>query len=579
MTKEGGNQLLQELVIRNFAIIHQLSLSFQEGMTVLTGETGAGKSIIIDAVGLLAGGRGSSEFVRHGEKKCVLEAMFTYDGNEDTTAMLDEFGVESEEGQVILQREIYANGRNVCRANGTLITISALRAIGETLIDIHGQNEHQELMQPDRHLSFLDQFAGKTVEKARQEYRLTFEAFKKARKELEKWEHNEQELAQRLDMLRFQIEEIGNAELIAGEEETLTEEKNILANYQKVMEALNLSYHALQGEENNGLDKVGIAMDALESIQELDAAYRKISEVVSSGFFQLQEAASDLYRKLDELAYDEERLNEIEARLDLIHQLKRKYGDSVAAILSYFDKATEELEQIEDREGQLEKLNEAVKKLSIELLQKGKVLTQKRKQAAKQLEKAIHEQLNELYMEKVKFSVRFEEIPEDRLIKRASEDGLDEAEFYIATNVGEPLKPLAKVASGGELSRMMLAMKTIFSSTQGITSIIFDEVDTGVSGRVAQAIANKMHAVAVHSQVLCITHLPQVAAMADHHYYISKEQKNERTETHVESLNREQEIHEIARMLAGTEITDLTIQTARELKELSNQHKKTVWFS
>ena len=568
--------MLQELNIRNFAIIKELALSFHEGMTVLTGETGAGKSIIIDAVGLIAGGRGSTEFVRHGEKKCSLQALFSFDGNEETGDILKDLGIETEGDTILLQREVFANGRTVCRANGTLVTIATLRSIGETLIDIHGQNEHQELMQTDRHLLFLDQFASHEVDELKASYQEVFHSFKDAQKQFSKWEQNEQELAQRMDMLQFQVEEIETAALVEGEEETLQEEKQILANYQKITQALNAGYQALQGEESNGIDILGIAMDAMETIRDLDGDYQKISDIITNSYYQLQEAASDINQKMDELAYDENRLNEIEQRLNLIHQLKRKYGESIRHILIYLDQAKEELLQIEDREGQLERLTNEVQLYAKQVLEVGKKLSAVRKAQSKKLETAIHEQLKELYMEKVQFSVTFEDIPEKEELKKATENGLDRIEFYIATNVGEPLKPLTRVASGGELSRMMLAMKTVFSKTQGITSIIFDEVDTGVSGRVAQAIANKMYSVAVHSQVLCITHLPQVAAMADNHYYISKESKNERTKTHVSLLNEKEEVSEVARMLAGSEITDLTLETARELIQLSNKHKLTV---
>ncbi len=568
--------MLQELIIQNFAIIHELSLSFHEGMIVLTGETGAGKSIIIDAVSLLAGGRGSNEFVRHGEKKCVLEALFKFGENKETAQVLNELGIDAEDGTVILQREIHTSGRNVCRANGTLVTTAALRKIGETLIDIHGQNEHQELMQADKHIGFLDQYASQALTREKKAYQDTYYQYKKVEKELRQWEQNEKELAQRQDMLRFQVEEIEAAELIEGEEETLQEEKVGLVNYQKIMQALNYTYQALQGEDNSGLDSIGAAMEEMTGIKDLDDAYAQLTDTISNSYYQLQEVVSDLSRKMDTLAYDEERLNEIESRLDVIHQLKRKYGENIAEILTYFEDAREELTTIEDREGQLERLTKEVDVLSQALVENGTRLTETRKAVAKKLEKAIQDQLKELYMEKAQMVVSFKDIPTDLLIDKATENGFDQIEFFISTNPGEPPKPLIRVASGGELSRMMLAMKTIFSKTQGVTSIIFDEIDTGVSGRVAQAIANKMYSVALHSQVLCITHLPQVAAMADHHYYISKETKNERTETDVSLLNKQEEVTEIARMLAGSEITPLTLETAHELKKLSESYKRTL---
>jgi len=566
--------VLQELTIKDFAIIQDLNLSFNRGMTVLTGETGAGKSIIIDAVGLLAGGRGSSEFIRHGATKCVLEALFSLEGNSITYKLLKDYDIDSEEDSVIIQRDIHRSGKNVCRINGRLVTIATLRLIGESIIDIHGQNEHQELMNPERHLSMLDHFGDQKLVMLKKNYQETYADYKKVKKAFDKWQNGEQELAQRLDMLQYQTNEIEMAELLDGEEEELLEEKNLLANYQKIMSALSMSYDALQGDEVNGIDLIGNAMTEMSSLEEIDEKYKVLSEAISSSYFQLQEAASDILREMDQTAYDEDRLNEIEKRLESIKQLKRKYGDSIADIKAYYEKIAAELNQIMNRENHLTNMTKELSSLSKELIKRGSELSENRRVVAKKIEQAIHEQLKELYMEKVVFEVQFFKPIQDFASEIAHESGFDEVEFYIATNMGEPLKPLARVASGGELSRMMLAMKTIFSKSQGITSIIFDEVDTGVSGRVAQAIANKIYMVAVHSQVLCITHLPQVAAMADNHLYISKSVENDRTKTHVNSLVSLEKIKEIARMLAGTEITKLTLEHAKELTVLAETEKQ-----
>lgn len=569
--------MLQELTIKDFAIIQNLNLSFNSGMTVLTGETGAGKSIIIDAVGLLAGGRGSSEFIRHGAAKCVLEALFSLDGNSLTYELLKAYDIDSEEDSVIIQRDIHRSGKNICRINGRLVTIATLRLIGESIIDIHGQNEHQELMNPERHLSMLDHFGDKELIALKKDFQETYIQYKKVEKAYEKWQNGEQALAQRLDMLQYQTNEIEMAELLDGEEEELLEEKNLLSNYQKIMSALSLSYDALQGDEVNGIDLVGNAMTDMSSLETIDEKYKTLSEAISSSYFQLQEAASDILREIDQMAYDEDRLNDIEKRLEIIKQLKRKYGESIAGIKGYYEKISAELDQIMNRENHLTNMTKELAVLSKKLINKGSQLSIKRRTVAKDIERSIHEQLQELYMEKVVFEVQFFKPIKEFLSEEARESGFDVIEFYIATNMGEPLKPLAKVASGGELSRMMLAMKTIFSRSQGITSIIFDEVDTGVSGRVAQAIANKIYMVAVHSQVLCITHLPQVAAMADNHLYISKSVENDRTKTHVNALETSEKIEEIARMLAGTEITKLTLEHAKELTVLAKiEDRKSV---
>lgn len=566
--------MLQELTIKDFAIIQDLNLSFNRGMTVLTGETGAGKSIIIDAVGLLAGGRGSSEFIRHGATKCVLEALFSLDGNPGTYELLKTYGIDSDEDTVIIQRDIHRSGKSVCRINGRLVTIAILRLIGESIIDIHGQNEHQELMNPERHLSMLDQFGDKELFLLKKSYQETYTRYRQVKKAYDKWQNGEQELAQRLDMLQYQTNEIEMAELLDGEEEELLEEKNLLLNYQKIMSALSISYDVLQGDDVNGIDLIGNAMTEMSSLEDIDDKFKNLSEAISSSYFQLQEAASDILRELDQMAYDEDRLNEIEKRLEIIKQLKRKYGDSIGEIKSYYEKIAAELEQIMNRENHLTNMTDELARLSEELVKRGSQLSKKRRKVAKDIEQSIHEQLKELYMEKVVFEVQFFKTVATFSSEGAHESGFDEVEFYIATNMGEPLKPLAKVASGGELSRMMLAMKTIFSKSQGITSIIFDEVDTGVSGRVAQAIANKIYMVAVHSQVLCITHLPQVAAMADNHLYISKSIENDRTKTHVNALETAEKIEEIARMLAGTEITKLTLEHAKELTVLAKTERQ-----
>lgn len=565
--------MLQELAIKNFAIIHDLSLSFESGMTVLTGETGAGKSIIIDAVGLLSGGRGSSEYIRHGAEKCVLEGLFSLEGNTEVVHLLNSQDIEVEEDSVVIQRDIHKSGKSVCRVNGHLVNIRTLRLIGDAIIDIHGQNEHQELMNPERHLNMLDQFGDLELAQLNEDYYETYKNYKKAKETYDNWRTNEQELAQRLDMLEFQANDIEIAELKDDEEQRLTEERRMLSNYQKIMQSLAVSYESLQGEENNGIDRIGVAMTEMSEIEDIDDTYKQLSDSIASSYFQLQEAASDILREMDQMEYDENRLDRIEERLELIRQLKRKYGDSIAQIQVYYEKIILELDQIKNREKHMEVQLQQLDELSTDLSAKGKKLSRKRKVIAEQLEKAIHNQLKELYMEKAVFSVQFLNNEKSFTAEQAHEYGMDRVEFYIATNVGEPLKPLAKVASGGELSRMMLAMKTIFSKTVGITSIIFDEVDTGVSGRVAQAIANKIYLVAAHSQVLCITHLPQVAAMADQHLFIAKSEVAERTETHVRSLKDQEKIDEIARMLAGTEITKLTLEHAKELRELAQSEK------
>lgn len=559
--------MLQELSIKNFAIIDSLALSFDKGLTVLTGETGAGKSIIIDAVHLLVGGRGSSEFVRHGESKAEIEGLFLLDdARHPCYKRAEEFGIDIEEGMVVLRRDISSSGKSVCRINGKLVTIATLREFGSTLIDIHGQHEHQELMDESLHLHLLDQYGQKEISSALHSYQEVFAEYEKTTKKIRQLSENEQQVAHRLDLLRFQMQEIQKANLQPGEDEALAEERRKLANYEKLFGSLQNSYEALQGEQR-GLDYIGLVMSHLETAAELDDSYRPLLESVSSSFYVLEDAVHTLRTELDALEYDPQRLNDIESRLNEMKQLNRKYGATVEDILEYAATVEEEIEILTNRDSRIDELSSKRDSLLKDLELEARQLSDLRRKWADRLTEAIHTELKQLYMDKTVFEVRFR--PEPQGSARFRKDGTDLAEFYISTNPGEPLKPLAKVASGGELSRMMLAMKTIFSRHQGVTSIIFDEVDTGVSGRVAQAIAEKIYKVSVHSQVLCISHLPQVAAMADVHLFISKETVGERTRTAVKELNREEKVKEIGRMISGVEITDLTKEHARELIDLA----------
>lgn len=561
--------MLRELDIHNFAIIDALSVSFSEGLTVLTGETGAGKSIIIDAVHLLAGGRGSQEFIRHGAKKAEIEGLFTIeDGKHPVFRKLEELGIESSEGDILLRRELNEKGKNVCRINGKLVTISILREVGASLIDIHGQHETQELMDEKQHLHLLDQFAGKSLAKAKESYANTYEKYMKLKREFSSYNENEQQIAQRIDLLTFQMREIEAAQLTAGEEEQLLQERKTLQNFHKIYDSISAAHEAIQGE-SKGLDWVGTAMTELEHASSVDEQFSGHAEQLSTAFYQLQDTSSEIKRIIDAMEFDPDRLNDIEQRLALLQSLKRKYGATVEDILLYYDTQTDELDKLVNRDQRLQLDQEKLKELTEDLRVEAEELTIVRKKAAVRLGKAIMEQLQALHMGKASFEVNFEMLPNGRFDR----NGRDAISFHISTNLGEPLKPLTKVASGGELSRMMLALKTIFSKHQGITSIIFDEVDTGVSGRVAQAIAEKIAAISVHSQVLCISHLPQVAAMADQHLFIEKRVENKRTITAVHELDGQERTEEMSRMLSGAEITELTLQHAEELLSLAHDRK------
>jgi DNA repair protein RecN (Recombination protein N) len=557
--------MLQEISITNFAIIPELRLSFHEGMTALTGETGAGKSIIIDALGLLAGGRGSSDYIRQGADKCIIEGLFELPEQEEFKVLMDELGLETDDSNLIVRRDMSLAGKNVCRVNGHIVTLANLRRIGRFLVDIQGQNEHQKLLQPEYHLHLLDEFGDAAFLKEKEAYRISYENYRELERKVRKIQSSEKSFVQRIDMLHFQQEEIAAAELQPGEEEQLLEERDKLSNYQKIVDSLAFGYAALNNEDQSSVDNVGAALSELQGIAHLDQEYEQIVENIQSAYYLLQDAVGDISRQIDHLELDENRLEEVNQRLELIRQLKRKYGDTIEAILDYYEEITKELAASDFSETQLENMQKELAAQQQKLEKQAKALHTKRLAIAQKLEQAILHELKGLYMENTEFEVRFLE-KEPHAFDR---NGMDQVEFYITTNPGEPLKPLVKVASGGELSRVLLALKTIFSSTQELTSIIFDEVDTGVSGRVAQAIADKIVQISRNSQVLCITHLPQVAAVADYQYYIVKRIEEGRTKTTVTELKPADRTQEIARMLAGSEITPLTIEHAKELLKMA----------
>lgn len=563
--------MLREISIKNFAIIEHLEITFDEGLTVLTGETGAGKSIIIDAVQLLAGGRGSQEFIRHGATKAELEGLFTIEEEvHPIIAQLAEFGIDAQDGVVILRRDLNSNGKTVCRVNGKLVTIAILREIGSQLIDIHGQHENQELMHERSHIHLLDHFAGEKLGHAYENYSELYESYRKLKRKLEKADDNEQQVAQRIDLYSFQLKEINAAALVIGEEDQLEAEKQKLQNFNRLFERLNTAYVSISGD-THALDWVGSAMSDMEDAASVDKSLIPHAETIATSFYTLQDTAHELKSILDDMEFDPARLEVVEERLALHLSLKRKYGKTIEDILMHRDKITEELENLVSRDERLfaeqEKLAQLLQDLEIE----AEELSIIRQKSSIQLEDAIMGQLEQLHMGKASFKVEITR----KAAGTFDSNGYDDVNFLISTNVGEPLKPLVKVASGGEISRIMLAIKTIFSKHQGVTSLIFDEVDTGVSGRVAQAIAEKIAIIATDSQVLCISHLPQVAAMADHHYLIKKNVISDRTMTEIHDVIESDRTEELSRMLSGAETTPLTLKHAEELLTLAAERKKS----
>ncbi|PYZ98568.1 DNA repair protein RecN [Alteribacter lacisalsi] len=561
--------MLVELSIRNFAIIDHVTVPFEEGLTVLTGETGAGKSIIIDAIGLLIGGRGSVEFVRHGSKRAEIEGLFSLENHDEIEPLLTDIGIGlSDDSMVVIRREISKQGKSICRVNGKLVTLASLRQVGQLLVDIHGQHEHQQLLQVDRHLFLLDRFAGEHLNSAKEEYSTLYSRLLKTKKQYRQLSENEQQTAQRLDLIRYQLNEIESARLRPDEDEELTAEKQKLSNSEQLYQRVHDSHQALYGE-NQGLEWIMVAVNQMEEATELDPALKEVKETITNCYYLLEESSFTLRDYVENIEFNPERLNDIESRLSEILSLRRKYGENVNAVLEHASKIEEEVETLENKDEHLQKWASDLEAIEKDLAVEARHLTELRRKQAKKLTQDIQRELKALYMEKTRFEVAFHDHESPSFTK----DGTDDVEFMVATNQGEPLKPLVKVASGGEISRIILALKTILASHEGVTSLIFDEVDTGVSGRVAQAIAQKIHHISTGSQVLCITHLPQVAAMADSHLFIAKGERDGRVTTEVTPLSEKEKVEEIGRMISGVEMTELTRKHAEELIEQADEMK------
>ncbi|WP_270323436.1 DNA repair protein RecN [Lactococcus petauri] len=551
--------MLQEISIKNFAIIEEIHLSFESGMTILTGETGAGKSIIIDAMGLLLGGRSSSDFVRTGKDKAEIEGLFFAGKNAELDQKLENLGLERST-ELILRRDIFANGRSVCRVNGQMVNLTTLREIGELLVDIHGQHDNQELMNAKHHLRLLDEFGDGNFEQIKVEYQVKFEHYKKIRQALETRQKNEQEFAQRIEILQFQVEEIEAAEIDLKEDEQLQIRRDKLNNAKNIADALNTAYLALDDEEGDfsSLSGIRTAMAELENVAEFDQDYQDLSDKTMDAYYLLEEVSTKLSTAIEGIEFNPTELLQIEERILTLNTLRKKYGPELSDVLKTLEKIQLELSDLMGGTENSESLEEALKEAQAELLIASEHLNTARHAIAKELETDIKKELADLYMEKADFSVQFES-------GKFSSKGNEQVEFYIQTNPGEGFKPLAKTASGGELSRLMLAIKSSFSRRENKTSIVFDEVDTGVSGRVAQAIAQKIYKIAQAGQVLAISHLPQVVAIADTQFYIEKASTDDVTTSTVRKLKLEERVEEVAKMLAGDDITVEALAQAKRL--------------
>ena len=549
--------MLLEISIKNFAIIQSISLNFEEGMTVLTGETGAGKSIIIDAMNMMLGARATTDVIRHGAPKAEIEGLFSLENSRVLQEIFDEQGLELSD-EIIIRREILQNGRSISRVNGQMVNLSVLKAIGQQLVDIHGQHDQEELMRPHRHIQMLDEFGDADFFELKESYQTSFDNYRQMRKQVLDIKKNQLEHKARIEMLKFQMAEIEAANLKAGEDVTLNQERDKLLNHKNIADTLTNAYSMLDNEEFSSLANVRSAMNDMESLEEYDPDYREISSSLSETYYVLEDITKRLESIIDDLDFDGNRLMQVESRLDLIHTITRKYGGSVDDVLLYFEKITDEYNLLTGNNLSSEDMEVELKKLEKNLVDLAGQVAQARHHLAQDLEAEIKQELQDLYMEKAQFQVRFTS-------GKFSREGNESVEFYISTNPGEDFKPLVKVASGGELSRLMLAIKSAFSRKEGKTSIVFDEVDTGVSGRVAQAIAQKIHKIGQHGQVLAISHLPQVIAIADNQFFIEKVSDENSTVSTVRLLSLEERVEEVAKMLAGEDVTEAALTQAREL--------------
>ncbi|HFI0056210.1 DNA repair protein RecN [Streptococcus suis] len=549
--------MLLEVSIKNFAIIEQVTLNFEKGMTILSGETGAGKSIIIDAMNLMLGARATTDVIRHGAAKAEIEGLFSFEHSRALEQILEEQGLEVAD-ELIIRREILQNGRSVSRVNGQMVNLSVLKQIGQHLVDIHGQHDQEELMKSQHHIRLLDSFGEEDFWTLKDSYQATFDAYRSLRKRVLEKQKNEQEHKSRIEMLEYQIAEIESADLQLGEDVQLNQERDKLLNHKQIADTLTNAYALLDNEDFSSVNNIRSAMGDLQSLEEFDPEYKALSTSLTEAYYVVEDVAKRLGDVVDNLEFDGNRLMQLESRLDLLNTMTKKYGGSVDDVLDYLAKITEEYNLLTGNDLSGDDMEVQLKTLEKDLVNLAGQLSQARHELAQILEEVIRQELQDLYMEKAKFLVRFTK-------GKFSKEGHETVEFYISANPGEDFKPLVKVASGGELSRLMLAIKSAFARKEGKTSIVFDEVDTGVSGRVAQAIAQKIYKIGQYGQVLAISHLPQVIAIADYQFFIEKVSDDQSTVSRVRLLTTDERVEEIAKMLAGDTVTEAARTQAREL--------------
>ena len=556
--------MLSVLHIENIAVIEQAEILFEGGFNVLTGETGAGKSIVIDAISAILGERTYRDVIRTGANRAFVSAIFT---NIPQYDWFSENQVEFDPQELQVQREIYADGRNVCRVNGRPVSVASLKKLGGRLINIHGQHDSQQLFDEENHLTYLDAFA--RDEQELEAYQQAFSAMQSVQREIQKLSMDESEKLRLVETLKFQIDEIERAELQSGEEDELLERRKVLQNAEKLTDAMEAAVSALYGDETSdgAAAMIANAAHALERVSRVSDEMRQLSGKLNDLMYTAQDIADELRDKKDDLTYSADELEQIEERLDTLHKLKRKYGGSVEDVIAFCEKAKRQLDEVEFASDRIEQLQKKLSALQTAMQEKGMALSAARKMAAEKLQAEISSELMQLDMPKIQFVCEFS-------AQQPQENGLDAVRFLMSANVGESLRPLSKVASGGELARIMLAMKNVLAAEDSVGTMIFDEVDAGVSGRAAQKVAYKLWTVAKGRQVLCVTHLPQIAAMADTEFTVEKRVENGRTYTSVLRLDIAGRRQELARLTGGSMITETTLAGAAELLRLAEQTKK-----
>ncbi len=557
--------MLLELEVKNFALIDHLHLQLEKGLNILTGETGAGKSILIDALNMALGERADREFVRTGANKCTIQAVFDFPQTKGIDRLLEEYGIDSGE-PIVITREIHHNGRSICRINGTIVTQGLLKSITQRLIDIHGQHQHQSLLDSQAHIDLLDAYGGEAASRLLSQLSEQYQHLCQLQTSLRTICANEMERERKIDLLRFQIQEIESANLKKGEEEELNSEKNRMANRERIFKAIHDSYHLLHegNQQRPILDDLSHILGQLHQVTEYDERLQYFYETLADIQYRLEDITREIRDYKEETEFEPRELEEIELRLDLINGLKRKYGKSIQAIIDYQKEISKELFLIENSEKEIQRLKQEIKVKRVNMEKLAMALSSLRKEIAYSLEKSLTEILQTLNMGKVSFQVNIQTMKDSQGQYRLGSKGFDQVEFLISTNLGEPLKPLAKIASGGEMSRIMLALKRILADVDHIPTLIFDEIDTGISGKTAQVVGKNMYELSQKHQIICITHLPQIASLADCHFLIEKHEGSQSTKTIVKKLSKKEQINEVGRLLGG-ELTDITLRHAEEM--------------